>query len=266
MSKYGFDKFYTKKEIAKECISHLNLKEYKTIIEPSAGNGSFSNLLPKHKIALDLFPECDSIIKQDFLKFNLSENCEKPILTIGNPPFGRNGSLALTFIKKASSFSDTIAFILPKSFKKNSFYDKIPLLFWKTLEIDLPENSFLFDNQNVDIPCVFQIYQKSNKLREKDKRPTKSNFFNFVKKEHANLSIRRVGFYAGKCYTDINKSDQSHYFINVKNPKSFFALVNQIEWEHNNTVGARSVSKKELVEKIEEKISALKYKEGEDEN
>ena len=36
------DKFYTKKEIAKELISYLDVAEYDKIIEPSAGNGSFS--------------------------------------------------------------------------------------------------------------------------------------------------------------------------------------------------------------------------------
>ena len=38
----------------------------------------------------------------------------KKVLFFGNPPFGRNSSLALKFIKKCCIHGDTIAFILPK--------------------------------------------------------------------------------------------------------------------------------------------------------
>jgi type I restriction-modification system DNA methylase subunit len=36
------DKFYTKIEISKMCIDMLDLSEFDLVIEPSAGNGSFS--------------------------------------------------------------------------------------------------------------------------------------------------------------------------------------------------------------------------------
>ena len=122
MSKYGLDKFYTRKNLAKKLIDEIDINKYNTIIEPSAGNGSFSNQIEKC-IAYDIEPEASGIIKQDFL--TLDKDFQSPTLVIGNPPFGRNSSLALAFINKASLFADTIAFILPKSFKKESLYDKI---------------------------------------------------------------------------------------------------------------------------------------------
>lgn len=246
MSKYGLDKFYTKKEIVKSLLKEVDLNKFKTIIEPSAGNGSFSDEI--NCIAYDIEPENKNIIKQDFLTLNIKK--ENPILIIGNPPFGRNGSLALAFIKHSALFADTIAFILPKSFKKESFYYKIPLNFWKIKEIDLEDNSFLYENKEANIPCVFQVYEKKEKFRIKPEK-IKPSSFQFTTKEKANVSIRRVGVYAGKAFLDLNKSKQSHYFIYADNPELFVLKINEIAWEHNNTVGPRSISKPELIKKIE---------------
>ena len=40
-TKKELDKFYTKVEVAKICISSINLNAFSLIIEPSAGGGSF---------------------------------------------------------------------------------------------------------------------------------------------------------------------------------------------------------------------------------
>jgi len=49
----------------------------------------------------------------------------------------------------------------------------------------------------------------------------------------------------------LDKSVQSHYFVIVDEPDVFVEKVNAITWEHNNTVGPRSISKPELVMAIE---------------
>ena len=251
MSKYGLDKFYTKKEIAKQLIDLIDKKRFKTIIEPSAGNGSFSK--QTDCIAFDILPEDNTIIQQDFLTLNTNA-FDKPVLIIGNPPFGRNSSLALAFLRKACSFADEIAFILPKSFKKQSVYDKIDLYFWKEFEMDLPENSFTYNDEEINIPCVFQIYRKKDIPRIKEEK-LKPIGFSFVKKESSNVSIRRVGVNAGKASTDINKSVESHYFIYIEESKKddFVNYINSLYWEHNNTVGPRSISKNELLKKLDKK-------------
>lgn len=248
-SKYDLDKFYTIESVSKKLINEMDLSLYKTIIEPSAGNGSFSKHI-KNCISYDIKPDGDDIIQEDFLKLDLSDK-EKPLLIIGNPPFGRNGRLALLFIKHSALFANTIAFILPKSFKKESLYYKIPLNFWKIREIELSDKSFIYKRQIVGIPCVFQVYEKKDILRVKPK-VKKSVNFQFVKKEESNVSIRRVGVYAGKSFLDIEKSKSSHYFIKTENPKDFVDNVNKIKWEHNNTVGPRSISKPELIKAIDD--------------
>jgi hypothetical protein len=75
------DKFYTKSVIVDLCLLNIDLKNYKTIIEPSAGDGSFSNKI-KGSISYDIEPGHNGIIKQDFLKLDpfFLLNLKKPIL------------------------------------------------------------------------------------------------------------------------------------------------------------------------------------------
>ena len=67
----------------------------------------------------DIDPKKNNIIKCDFLTIDHDIFSGKNVLSIGNPPFGRNSSMALKFIKKSALFATTIAFILPKGFKKD---------------------------------------------------------------------------------------------------------------------------------------------------
>jgi predicted RNA methylase len=245
------DKFYTKNDIAKKLIDNFNLDDFDLIVEPSAGNGSFSKQIP-NCIAFDIEPEFVDIKKQDFLKLKINRVEYDRILIIGNPPFGKQGSDALKFLKKAYEFAHVIGFILPKSFKKESYKNKIPLNLHLILEEDLPKNSFLFNGKDYDVPCVFQIWEVrtyNRVLRKKLKPKT----FEFVKKENANVAVRRVGGNAGNAFLDINnKSESSHYFIFTDDPKSFVDKVNLIDWKmKDDTVGPRSISTQEIIYMVE---------------
>ena len=253
--KDSLDKLYTKKETVEYVLSFLNLDLYEQIIEPSAGNGAFSNAIREKGFACfayDVKPEGKGILEQDYLKYHYKGSAERDrVLVVGNPPFGRLGSLALKFIKKSFEFADTIAFILPKSFKKDSFQDKIPLELHLVVEREIPENSFSLNGQDYDVPCVFQVWTKLNVKREKSKKIDPEEF-EYIKKP--DLAFRRVGANAGKVFTDVNdKSSESHYFIRFNDKVDIDDIVeklNSIEWPHNNTVGPRSISKNELNKKL----------------
>lgn len=256
------DKFYTKIHIAQECIDlfHKNIKPNNNdiIIEPSAGNGSFSNIiLKKYKknktYFYDIDPYDKTIIKQDYLLIKNIKH-HKKIHVIGNPPFGRQSSLARKFIKKSAEYADTIAFILPKSFKKDSFKKTFPLNFHLLCEIDLDKNSFIIMNKDHDVPCIFQIWKKKKENRALVKK-IEPKYFTYVKKEQLHdFSLRRVGVYAGRIDCDTkDKSFQSHYFIKLNsniNKDTFLKEYNKIEFEHNNTVGPKSISKQQFNKKI----------------
>ena len=249
---YGLDQFYTNLDIAKQCIDSIDITKYDVVVEPSAGAGAFYNQINhKNKIGVDLEPKCDGVIKQDFLEWDLNEFPMPKVLTIGNPPFGRQGSLAQKFIKHASVYSNTIAFILPRGFKKRSVYDKVPLNFWNVNEIDIPENSFSFNGEPYDVPCVWIEYQKQDKLRTKEKKLTPITF-EFTKQKDANVSIRRVGVNAGRTFSHTEVSTPSHYFVKVDNVDEFVNRVNKIKFSDGDTTGPRSISKNELIKRIED--------------
>ena len=248
---YGLDQFYTNSDIAKKCIDTIDLSKYDIVVEPSAGMGAFYNQIShKHKIGVDLEPKCDGVIKHDFLKWNLNEFPTPKVLTIGNPPFGRQGSLAMNFIKKASEFSDTVAFILPRGFKKRSVYDRVPLNFWEVNQMHIPKNSFTYNEKPFDVPCVWIEYQKQGKSRTKEKKLTPTTF-EFTTQENANVSIRRVGVNAGKTFPHTEVSIPSHYFVKVNNIDEFVNKVNDIKFSDDDTTGPRSISRNELIRRID---------------
>lgn len=174
-----FDKFYTKKEIAKFCVEQISdIKSYKYIVEPSAGNGSFLDYLPKF-VAYDIVPEDDRIIQLDFLR--LDDAFPPYTLCIGNPPFGNRSTLAKQFIKKCVALgAETIAFILPDTFRKRinqaAFSEH-----WHLQKIaSLPKDSFLVDGEDYNVPCSFFIWTKrevEKDLREVPPEPTKDFVF-----------------------------------------------------------------------------------------
>lgn len=90
------DRFYTSPEAVQECLSKLDLSQYDIIIEPSAGRGAFSSQIP-HCIAYDIDPQARDIIQQDFLSLSYSRDTTKKTLVIGNPPYGQQCKLAITF-------------------------------------------------------------------------------------------------------------------------------------------------------------------------
>lgn len=258
------DKYYTSNDVVNICISFITENLYinkndDLCIEPSAGNGSFmtciKSIFDNYKF-YDIEPENDEIIKQDYLTFDYTNILNKynKIHIIGNPPFGRQSSLAIKFIKKSCEYADSVSFILPKSFKKNSMKKYFPLNYHLIKEHELPTNSFLVDNKTYDVPCVFQIWIKKSINREIEKNLI-PNKFKFVKKnENPDISFRRVGVYAGNIDKSIdNKSIQSHYFIKFDNELTDSMLDNLINIKYinkNDTVGPKSISKQELIKEF----------------
>ena len=125
-NKIDLDKYYTTIDTAKyfiykvcEIIGESNIGD---VIEPSAGNGTFSLQIQNCK-GYDIAPEHESIKEQDYLELNVEY--KKNRLVIGNPPFGSRMNLAQKFFKKSVEIGDYIAFILPISqlWNTNSLFE-----------------------------------------------------------------------------------------------------------------------------------------------
>jgi predicted RNA methylase len=264
LSRNTIDKYYTSKCAVEQCMSrvvnHININADDLCIEPSAGNGSFIEhikLLFENYRLYDLDPDHSEIIKQDYLTLdytNLQTHEYNKIHIVGNPPFGRQSSLAIKFIKKSCEYCDSISFILPKSFKKESMKKHFPLKFHLIHEYDMPNNSFIVGESIHDVPCVFQIWRKLDEKRIVPAKLIPKNYKFIKQDEDPDISFRRVGGKAGTIdRVFLTKSPQSHYFIKFDDPltETMFQTLNDIVYQCKNyTVGPRSISKQELIKEF----------------
>ena len=263
LNRNTIDKYYTNVNTVNFCmdllINKISVCDKDLIIEPSAGNGAFAERINEQccdVLYYDVEPEETFIIKQDYLKLEPPDKCNyNRIFVIGNPPFGRQSSLAIKFIKKSCEYCDILGFILPKSFKKDSMKKHFPLNFHLIIEEDLKENSFIVDGSSYHVPCIFQVWEKRFENRNTPEKIYPKGY-DFVKKTNnpkPHISFRRVGVYAGKISKDIDdKSIQSHYFIRFNSINELDEIIYKklcsLNYENcDNTVGPRSISKQELI-------------------
>jgi len=145
------DQFFTSPAVAALCVSHFqtslsqrlatSLVEFDVVLEPSFGEGSFvdailSQSVPRTNLLFIDIDARDEAHRGDFLAFNVPENathCKTRVIpgikqhwaVVGNPPFGKNSSLAISFFNHAAKFADVIAFVVPRTFCKMSVHDKL---------------------------------------------------------------------------------------------------------------------------------------------
>jgi hypothetical protein len=259
------DKFYTKESVAVACVNHIlstcptTASDSWLWVEPSAGSGIFLRAAPSNvrQVGVDIEPGAPGILKGDFLMWTLPAAAaagRDRVLVFGNPPFGRQGSLAKKFIVRAAEFADVIAFILPRSFVKPSMSRSFPLNFHCLFSEELAENSFEVNGTAYDVPCIFQIWEKRTENRHVEAGVGAVGFTYVRSAAEAHVAFRRVGVNAGHCFTinGTQPSPQSHYFLHVHKKYVDAGLLELLvvtvsEYEFpSNTVGPRSLSKGEV--------------------
>ena len=252
----NLDQFYTDPNYAQyfynKILEHVNVDDFDIVLEPSAGTGNFYNLFPAAKrVGVDLEPKAQGVIKQNF--FDYQPKINSKVITIGNPPFGKNSTLAIQFFNHAAKFSDVIAFVLPRTFKKDSVINRLDKNFHLVYEEIVPDNSFIFNDNPYNVWCCAQIWVKKSEARETIKRYTfkdVSKWFEIVEPEHADFSVQRVGGKAGVIRTVDFKSYSplSHYYIKQHDPKvlNVFQTIN-FQNVKFNTAGNPSISPSELI-------------------
>jgi hypothetical protein len=213
IKKSNLDKFYTKSEIAKSCLEELYEFTNKDdlFIEPSAGSGSFFNQInSENKIGLDIEPDNDQILRQDWFSYEPERDC----VIVGNPPFGSRNSLTNGFIKHGLKFAKIIAFILPAVYRKETMQKIFPDNWKLAKDIDVPKNAFILENEEYHVPCVFQIWIKDyhTNLRESVKPIYQTTDFEFVDKSLADWFM--FGAAPNKIIipSDVKSSNRGYYF------------------------------------------------------
>lgn len=152
------DKFYTRHAVARRAVNLIpDLDTYPLIVEPSAGAGAFLDALPQ-AVGLDIEPDDDRIMRTDWLTHEMDGHGG---LLVGNPPFGRRSSLAKAFIRRGDVLGfETIAFILPDTFRKMTAQSVFGADWRLIVEEALDDDTFEHPDGPVRIPCVFQVWTK----------------------------------------------------------------------------------------------------------
>jgi hypothetical protein len=178
-------------------------------------------------------------------------------VTIGNPPFGKNASLAVRFFNHSAQFSEVIAMILPRTFRKSSLQNRLDCHFELAAEYEVARDAFIYEGQPYDVPCVFQIWQRCAKPRAKTVEQLRSSWFSFTSPTQANCIVQRIGANAGKLKSpQSDPSRNSHYFLDASTEVK--QMLGEM-WETGgydgikyNTAGNPSIAKTELVRLLDE--------------
>lgn len=231
-NKINLDKYYTPTDTAKSCIdkvySIIGVNNITEVIEPSAGNGSFSLQIP-NSIAYDIEPEHDSVIRQDYL--DLQTDYKVGRLVIGNPPFGSRMNLAQQFFKKSIMLGDYIAFILPISqlWNTNSLFE-FDLIYSEDL------GKVKYSDRNLH--CCYNIYKRPS--GDLNKRPiNKLSSVKIIRQdskgysEFEDFDIRMCywGQSAGKILK-YGEHYSAEYKLKISNPfkQNVIDLLHNINW------------------------------------
>jgi hypothetical protein len=266
--KEGLDKFYTFPTYSKKCINKVcelyDIERWDLIIEPSAGNGSFFNQIPSNKkIGIDILPDHQDIIKQDFFDYNPPAiNINKNILVIGNPPFGRVSSLAIKFFNHSAKWANVIAFIIPRTFRKISIQNRLDNKFHLVYDEELPNNPCCF-YPVMSVKCCFQIWEKRESKRDFIDLPKKHDDWEFLKLGKiddigqptppldADFALRAYGGNIGEIKTEglyELRPKSWHWFKTNIDKNTLINRLSQLDYSNSlNTARQNSMGRAELV-------------------
>ena len=177
-------------------------------LEPSAGDGSFLDLLPTHmRRGIDIDSRHPNVIEADFLTF---DGFEPGIIyaAIGNFPWGENN--AVKFFNRCADHCSVIASLMPLSFLRPHTINQLDPRFHCNYEEVSPRGEFA---------TVFQIWVRGDELREPIETPREHPDFEFLPRdrpdlrEKADIVIRRIGVNAGNILnpSEVPRADIAHW-------------------------------------------------------
>ena len=229
----GKEQYYTPKPLALELVAQiekvLGPLVGKTVLEPAGGTGAFIEAVQSvgvnKVISFDIEPLHELVSVGDFLE---QEITEESLITISNPPFGRNNSLSIPFFNHAAKASDAICFIVPRSWRKWSVTNRLDLGFELALDVDIDidyvdaEGSPL-SNKNHLATC-FQIWKRAKNSRALV-RVTDMGIIQKVSPDQADVSLTIFGYGCGKVKTKFEPiANTTQMFLKLNHPQALAAL------------------------------------------
>ena len=268
-NKLDLDQYYTSYDDMEYCVNKAwdVIKdlgyEVSEFLEPSAGEGVFSNYLATSGldvIAIDIEPKGEDIIKADFLTYDLEYKEGRFI--IGNPPYGARLNLAQKFYKRAIELGDYIAFILPISQLNNTQF---------LYEFDLVHSEdlgkFVFSNKK-KVHCCLNVYVRPKNGLNK-KIPTKLKDITIIRQdkkgyEDIEFDIRMCYWgdaTAGKILKEgENYSGEYKIIIHNKELKDdIINLLSTIKWKDEiDSVAMRRIKQYHIIQVLKKYIPNIK--------
>ena len=229
----GKEQYYTPKPLALELVAQiekvLGSLARKTVLEPAGGTGAFIDAVQAigvaNVISFDIEPLHELVTFGDFLEQEIKES---NLITISNPPFGRNNSLSIPFFNHAAKVSDAICFIVPRSWRKWSVTNRLDLGFALALDLDIDidyvdaAGTPLSDKNH--LATCFQIWKKVDAPRALV-RVTDKGIIEKVSPELADVSLTIFGYGCGKVKTQFEPvANTTQMFLKLKHPQALAAL------------------------------------------
>lgn len=252
--KTGVEQYYTPKALALELSGQLVAitGHDREFLEPAGGNGSFVSALESlgvEKIqSVDLHPKHPRVKSADFLSHNPKG---RDLVTISNPPFGRNNSLSIPFFNHAANHSEYIAFLVPRSWRKWSVQNRLDRRFHLISDQDVAVNYVTDTGERIgannDLRTCFQIWQRQATLRPIIKVEDQG-LVKKCKPEAADIAIRVFGFGCGKSYRDFPREPNTTLmFLSVLDAR-VFEVIEGLDYERFtlNTSYTRALALPEL--------------------
>ncbi len=260
----GTEQYYTPRLLARELVSLAGTAipnfGQRRFLEPAGGNGSFIAALQEQGIkqitAVDLYPKHELVEKSDFLQFTPSgEN----LITISNPPFGRNNALAIPFFNHAAKFSDYICFLIPRSWRKWSVENRLDQRFHKLMDQDIfvayeDERGVPVRKAN-NLRTCFQIWERRERVREKTVVPD-NGLIQKASPAEAQLAIRVFGYGCGKVLTNFEpQKNTTLMFLRARN-KEIRKLLPDLDYQRfsKNTAYTEALAFTEINFLLNEKV------------
>lgn len=252
--KTGVEQYYTPKRLAAE-LTEILIKTTGTdrdFLEPAGGNGSFVQALQNQSVrsiqSVDLHPKHPQVSRADFLTFT---PLGKDLVTISNPPFGRNNALSIPFFNRAADSSEYIAFLVPRSWRKWSVINRLDRRFHIIEDLDVQVNYVTEDDLPIgkqnNLRTCFQIWKKQDSLRSVVKIEDRG-LIQKTSPQDADLAIRVFGYGCGQVLRDFPKTPNTTLmFLKVLNSK-VFEVIEGLDYERFtlNTAYTKALSMPEL--------------------
>ena len=260
----GTEQYYTPKDLAGELVE-LTLRTIsrateKSFLEPAGGTGSFIEALNRAGItaitSVDKYPMHPSVIQADFLEW---ETKRTDLLTISNPPFGRNNALSVPSFTRAAEFSSQIAFLVPRYWRKWSGKNRLDSRFHLDLDVDIAVQYEDALGEKIakrnDLRTCFQIWEKRLDLRATIAVPD-NGFIQKTTPDNADLAIRVFGYGCGNVMSDFPRQPNTTLMFLRVLDKSIKSALLDLDYERFsiNTAYTRALSFQEINFLINERV------------